>query len=115
MTLPEPIAAYFAAKNRKDVEAMLAPFSAHAIVKDEGQELHGLAPIRGWMEETTRKYAVTVEPKSVAVRNGSTVVTALVSGNFGQHGRHRARLGQLRAARPSFAMRSRWARGRSKD
>lgn len=82
MTLPEPIAAYFAAKNRHDIEAMLVPFSADAIVKDEGQELRGHAPIRAWMEETTRKYAVTVEPKGVSVKGGSTVVTALVSGNF---------------------------------
>jgi ketosteroid isomerase-like protein len=82
MNLPEPIAAYFAAKNRKDIDAMLLPFAADAIVKDEGEELRGHAPIRAWMEKTTKKYAVTVEPRKIETKDGGTVVTALVSGNF---------------------------------
>ena len=80
--LPEPLAAYFAAKNRHDIEGMLAPFAADAIVWDEGQERSGHPAIREWMVETTRKYRVTVEVTGVAVDNDRTLVAALVSGNF---------------------------------
>ena len=81
-TLPEPLAAYFSAKNRHDIDAMLAPFSARAVVTDEGQERRGAAAIRQWMEETTRKYNPTAEVLEVAATDGETVVTALVSGTF---------------------------------
>jgi ketosteroid isomerase-like protein len=81
-TLPEAIAAYFAAKNRHDVDAMLVPFSGQAVVRDEGKEMRGRAAIRAWMEETTRKYRVTVEVTDAAEAGGATLVTALVSGNF---------------------------------
>jgi hypothetical protein len=82
MNLPEPLAAYFAAKNRKDIDAMLVPFAEQATVRDEGSDLSGHAAIREWMEGTTKKYAVTVEPTGIATEEGRTVVTALVSGNF---------------------------------
>ena len=35
-TLPQPIAAYFAATNTHDIDAMLEPFADGAIVRDEG-------------------------------------------------------------------------------
>jgi hypothetical protein len=82
MTLQEPLDAYFSAKNQRNIDAMLAPFATDATVKDEGQEMHGHTAIRAWMEETTRKYGVTVEAKGVEAKDGGTVVTALVSGNF---------------------------------
>lgn len=73
--LPEPIAAYFAAKNERDIDAMLAPFAETAIVKDEGQEMRGVAAIKEWMRETTRKYGVTVAVMDVAATGSKTVVT----------------------------------------
>jgi hypothetical protein len=82
MNLPEPLAAYFAAKNRKDIDAMLVPFAAQATVRDEGHERSGHAAIHEWMEGTTKKYAVTVEPTAIAAEEDRTVVTARVSGNF---------------------------------
>ena len=80
--IPASIAAYFAAKNRRDIDAMLTPFAAAALVRDEGGEHRGHAAIRSWMEATTRKYHVTVEPQEVEERDGRTVVVGLVSGNF---------------------------------
>src|SRR5712692_8859256 len=80
--LPEPLAAYFAAVNIHDIDAMLAPFSEAASVKDEGQERRGLAAIRQWIEETTRKYGVTIAVTNVAETTGNTTVTGRVSGNF---------------------------------
>src|SRR3954471_13978351 len=51
--LPFPLAAYYAAKNKHEVAAMLAPFADDAVVKDEGSEYHGTSAIRSWIEETT--------------------------------------------------------------
>ena len=81
-TTPEPISAYFGAKNRHDIDAMLAPFAEQAVVKDEGKERRGHAAIRAWIEETTRKYRDTVEVADVAETDGRTVVTGVVSGTF---------------------------------
>lgn len=80
--LPRPIADYFAAKNRHDIDAMLAPFAADATVRDEGQAYNGHAAIRGWMEETTRRYRVTVEPTEASSDGGTWKVAALVAGDF---------------------------------
>lgn len=79
---PEAIAAYFAAKNKKDIDGMLAAFDANAVVKDEGEEHRGLSAIRAWMEHTTRKYSVSVEIKTVETNQDRTRVGGLVSGNF---------------------------------
>ena len=80
--LPTAVADYFAAKNRHDIDAMLASFSADAVVKDEGKEHHGSAAIRSWMEDTTRKYRVTVEVVEGAGNGDAWRVAGLVSGNF---------------------------------
>jgi ketosteroid isomerase-like protein len=80
--LPQPLAAYFAATNKHDIDAMLAPFDEDASVKDEGQTHYGQLAIRSWMEDTTRKYRFTVEVRDVRDEKGKTVVSGLVSGDF---------------------------------
>ena len=80
--LPRPLAAYFAAKNRHDIDAMLAPFAADSIVRDEGKTYTGRAAIKAWMEETTKKYRVTVEPAEASSKGPNWTVAGLVSGNF---------------------------------
>lgn len=80
--LPEPIAAYFAATNSHNIDAMLALFAETAIVKDEGQDRRGLASIREWMEESIKKYRFTVEVTGISEADGNPVVTGRVSGTF---------------------------------
>lgn len=80
--LPQPLADYFTAKNRHDIDAMLVPFSPDATVKDEGRTHRGLAAIRGWMEETTRKYRVTVEVADATTKGDAWRIAGIVSGNF---------------------------------
>lgn len=80
--LPGALAAYFDAKNRHDIDAMLASFAAHATVRDEGEDLQGYADIRAWMEKTTAKYRVTVEVRSTETIGEQITVAALVSGHF---------------------------------
>lgn len=82
LDLPTPLPAYFAAKNAHDIDAMLACFAEDAAVRDEGKDYRGHPAIRGWIEETTRKYKVTVEPNAVEHVDGTIAVKALVSGNF---------------------------------
>jgi len=82
LELANPLSKYFAAQNAMDVDAMLACFSDGARVRDEGHDHSGRAEIRAWMEETTRKYQVTVRPQRVAREAGSVVVTAAVAGTF---------------------------------
>ena len=80
--LPQPLAAYFAAVNAHDIDAMLAPFTESATVKDEGQERRGRVAIREWIVETTRKYGVTIEVLNVAETAANITVKGHVSGNF---------------------------------
>jgi len=80
--LPPLLTAYYEAKNRHDIDGMLAPFAEDAVVKDEGQEHHGRAAIRSWMEHTTRKYRVTVDVRQVETVDDRLAVSGLVSGDF---------------------------------
>lgn len=80
--LPQPLADYFAAKNRHDIDGMLASFASDAEVRDEGETHQGSAAIRDWMEATTRKYRVTVEVADAAVTGGAWRIAGIVSGNF---------------------------------
>lgn len=80
--LPEPIAAYFAATNTHDIEAMLGHFADGAVVRDEGRERRGLAAIREWMDETIGKYHYQVAVTDLSEANGQPVVTGRVSGTF---------------------------------
>lgn len=79
---PQPVLDYYLAKNRHDLDGMIAPFAKDAAVRDEGKTYEGRAAIRAWMEETTRKYAVTVEPETAEKEGGELIVRAMVSGNF---------------------------------
>ena len=80
--LPQPLTDYFAAKNRHDIDGMLAPFSPDAKVRDEGETHRGSGAIRDWMEATTRKYRVTVEIAEAAANGDAWRVAGIVSGNF---------------------------------
>jgi len=80
--LPTPIDTYFASENARDTEGADRCFAADAIVRDEGRTIEGVAAIKAWRTEAGEKYHHTVEPLSTTERDGKTVVTARVSGNF---------------------------------
>lgn len=82
LNLPTPIAKYFEAKNAHDFDAMLAVFSNRGSVRDEGRDMVGHSAIRNWMEETSRKYRVTVAPTAIDQSEAESIVTATVSGTF---------------------------------
>jgi hypothetical protein len=80
--LPKPIALYIAVENGGDTEALDQCFAEDAIVKDEGQTAEGLAAIRKWKAETRQKYQHTIEPLAFSHKDGKTIVTNKLTGNF---------------------------------
>ena len=80
--LPTPIAIYIAAENRGDTEAMSQCFAEDAVVRDERKTIKGLAAIKRWKAETRKKYQHTVEPLACVQKDGKTIVTSRLTGNF---------------------------------
>ena len=80
-SLPKPIAAYFAA-DRGDGEAVSHCFTENATVKDEGHTHKGRAAIKAWKTDASGKYEYTCEPFACEEKDGKTVVTTHLVGNF---------------------------------
>src|SRR5258708_2805401 len=81
--LPQPLGSYFDAVNREDVNALLSPFAANAVVTDEGKTRSGVLKLREWIEEVTEKYHPRFEVENVVEDGpGATVVIGLVSGTL---------------------------------
>ena len=79
--LPEPIAAYFAA-DRSNAEALAQCFIEAAVVKDEGKTYAGRDAIKKWKADVATKFSYTNEPFESEQKNGMTVVTSRLEGNF---------------------------------
>ncbi|MDP4076278.1 nuclear transport factor 2 family protein [Acidovorax sp. A1169] len=80
LTLPEPIAAYFAAEHKP--EALARCFTAQAVMKDEGHTYTGVDAIKAFMAEASAKYSATTVPFALEREDGCQVVQAKVTGNF---------------------------------
>lgn len=80
LTLPEPIAAYFAAEHKP--EALARCFTAQAVMKDDGHTYTGVAAIKAFMAAASAKYSATTVPFALKREDGFQVVRAKVSGNF---------------------------------
>jgi hypothetical protein len=80
--LPKPIVLYVAAENSGDANLLDHCFVDNAVVRDEHETHAGLAAIKKWKTETKEKYQHTVDPLSVAEKDGKTVVTNRLTGNF---------------------------------
>lgn len=82
LSLPEPIAAYFAADQQKNAQALAHCFTAHAVVQDEGHTYSGIDAIKAWKAAASTKYTYTTEPFALEQSDGQQVVTSRVEGNF---------------------------------
>ena len=80
--LPTSIAIYIAAENRGDTEALAECFADDAVVRDEGQTIEGLAAIKQWKAETKKKYQHAIAPLASVQKDGKTIVTNRLTGNF---------------------------------
>ena len=80
LTLPAPVAAYFAAEH--DPEALARCFTSQAVMKDDGHTYSGLDAIKSFMTEASAKYNATSAPFAMEREDGLEVVRANVTGNF---------------------------------
>src|SRR5260221_4549210 len=81
--MPKPVAAYFSADADKvNRDAVAQCFTENAVVKDEGHTYTGRAAIKQWKESSSTKFQYTSEPFASKVRDGKTVITSHLVGNF---------------------------------
>lgn len=80
LTLPEPIAAYFAAEHNP--EALAQCFTAKAVMKDDGHTYTGIHAIKAFMAAASAKYSATTVPFAVEREAGLQIVRTKVTGNF---------------------------------
>ena len=81
LSLPKPIAAYFTA-DKADGKAVSQCFTENAVVKDEGHTHKGRAAIKEWKTDASAKYKYTCEPLACEEKDGKTVVTCHLVGDF---------------------------------
>ena len=80
--LPVPIADYVEANARLDVDGMLNPFAAHAVVRDIGAVPQGHAEIRSLLEEAVIPAKAIFTPDTVRHEDGQVVVEGPAHGDF---------------------------------
>ena len=80
--LPEPIAAFVDANARLDLEAMLRPFAADAVITDNGHRYEGRAGLRRLFEESVIPVKAVFTPDTVRHSGGQVVVEGPAHGDF---------------------------------
>lgn len=86
MKIPKPIATFIEATNKHSSDEFLAVIADKAVINDEGHDYRGIAEIKKWSDEKLIGAKVTLEPIKTIERNGNTIVTAKVDGNFDKTG-----------------------------
>ena len=81
LNLPKPVAAYFTA-DKGDGDAVSRCFTEDAVVKDEGHTHRGRAAIKAWKTDAAAKYEYTSEPFAWEEKDGKTIVSSHLVGNF---------------------------------
>jgi ketosteroid isomerase-like protein len=84
--LPPPVAAYIAATNGFDLDALMATFAEGALVNDHRSEFRGRDAIRDWAAREIIGDRVTMQVIDATRRGESAAVVAMVDGNFDKAG-----------------------------
>ena len=84
--MPPTAAAYVKSINDQDPAAFNVLFTDGAVVNDVGREFRGPAAIKAWSDREIFDAQVTLEVLDVIDRDGETVVTTKVDGNFDRTG-----------------------------
>ena len=82
ISLPKPIAAYFAEEKAGYAGALARCFTDDGVVRDEGETFTGTSAIERWNADARAKYHHTVVPLSVTEGDDAIVVRARVAGDF---------------------------------
>ncbi len=84
--LPMPVQAYITATNAFDIEALVAAFSADALVNDHRNEFLGQEAIRSWAQREIIDDRVTMQVTHVTRCGMTAAITASLAGNFDKTG-----------------------------
>jgi ketosteroid isomerase-like protein len=76
------IKTYVDASNAHDVQSIVSCFSENAVVRDEGETLHGRNAIEDWITRTIEKYKFQFKPVTFREDTAEVVVAIEVSGTF---------------------------------
>jgi hypothetical protein len=80
--LPQPVAAYVEANAQLDVDGMLKPFAADAVILDNGHRYEGHAEVRALLEEAVVGAKAIFTPDTVRHEHGQVVVEGPAHGDF---------------------------------
>jgi len=81
ISLPRPIAEYVEANAQLDVEGMLEPFAADAVVLDNGQRFEGHAELRNLFNQVADLKAIFT-PETVCHEEAQVMVEGPAHGDF---------------------------------
>lgn len=81
-SLPKPIADYVDANAKLDLDGMLKPFAADAVLLDNGVRYEGHAGLRSLFEEAVIPVKAIFTPDAVRHENGQVVVEGPGHGDF---------------------------------
>jgi hypothetical protein len=84
--IKKPISDFVKAINEHNTDGFLALFTDNAVITDEGNEYQGIATIKEWNAEKNIGANITLNPIGITERNGKTILTAEVDGNFDKTG-----------------------------
>jgi len=82
LNVPEPVAAYLAAEEARDADALSRCFTEDGTVHDEGQDYHGRDSIRQWRRAADAKYRYVFQTINVQTFGGLVTVRARLTGEF---------------------------------
>ena len=82
LNVPQPVAAYLAAEEAKDADALSRCFTEDGTVHDEGQDYHGRDSIRQWKQAADAKYRYVFQTINVQTLGELVTVRARLTGEF---------------------------------
>ena len=81
--MPDAVARYQEAHDRRDVETALAAFTPNATVKDDGHEYRGRDEIRDWLSRASTQFTYTRTLTSANALDANTwLATNRLEGDF---------------------------------
>lgn len=82
LELPLPIADYVAANARLDIDGMMKPFAADAVLLDNGERFEGQAEIRSLLTRMGIDLKAIFTPDTIRHEDGQVVVEGSAHGDF---------------------------------
>ena len=82
LDIPEPVAAYLAAEETKDLDALSRCFTEDGTVRDEGQDYLGRDAIRQWKQAADAKYRYALQTVNAQTHGDKVTVRARLTGEF---------------------------------